>query len=468
MKWLNQGKKTYSGVFIDGGLGYAKATNRYRERRQKFFQTSKHPLLLFSVDVGPGGHNIWPYLAAPIYQEPFFIWFTGINQFPTALFLDPSNKNEVLFLPPKDLKFEFWQGARLGVGDEKNKQVAKQITGIENILPLHDLDDFLVKWSNKNDNKKTLGLLWYERKAKGKNKKKIIKDSNWIQNRKIKSNKKLKNIDFKNLAKELFSLRLPLDKVDVKNARRAGYLTGEAFQHVLPQVKSCRFEYEVAGLLEGEMLKRTPYGKSFPTIAASGKNATILHYEKYDDKFKPNDLLLLDFGLRWNTMHADISRTIPISGKFNFLQKLLYQICLDAQQLVEKKARAGVTIKELNDWCWDFIEENLKTHFLEQGGKMKRNYKKMPHGVSHLMGEMEHDGDPFGNYKNEPMQKGWMISNEPGIYGQFSIIKNGKKYDQPIGIRLEDDLLIQTNGCVNLSKNVPKEIDEIERLMEGL
>ncbi len=469
MKLIEKGKKIYSGVFIDNGLPHKKAVDLYRERRQNFFQASTCPLLLFSVDIGPGGHNIWPYVAAPIYQEPFFIWFTGLNQFPAVLFLDPQKKKEVLFLPQKNPSFEFWQGVRLGLGNEKNEQTAKAVTGIKNVLPLKDLDNFLFKWNDSNKNNPPhLGLLWYEKKAEGKNKKKLIKDSNWIQGEKIKRDKKLnKNIEFKNLSKELFSLRLPLDKVDIRNAQRACHLTGEAFKNILPQVKSCEFEYEVAGLLEGEMLKRTPDGKSFPTIAASGKNATILHYEKYDDQVKPGELLLLDFGLRWKTMHADISRTIPISGKFNFLQKLLYQICLNAQKLVEKKARAGKTIKQLNEICWEYIEADIKTHFLDRGGKMKRSYEKSPHGVSHLMGEMEHDGDPFGDYKDEPMQEGWMISNEPGIYGWFSITKDGKKYDEYLGIRLEDDLLIKKNGCVNFSKNIPREIKEIENMMHS-
>lgn len=471
MRLIEKGKNIYSGVFINNGLHHKLALERYRKRRERFLKEFSFPLLIFSVDTGPGGHNIWPYIAAPIYQEPLFMYLTGINQLPCALFLDPlrKNKKEVLFLPPKDIKFEFWQGVRLGLGESVHRETAKFVTGIENILPLKDLDKILhQRFKNK---KSSLGLLWYEGKKQkdGKKKKIIIKDSNWTQGenikKKIRSSKDCHELRFENISAKQFSLRLPLDSVDKKNALKAGNLTAEAFQETLPHIKSCCFEYEIAGILDGNLLKRTPYGKSFPTIAASGKNATILHYEKYDDKLGKGELFLLDFGLRWGTMHADISRTIPLSGQFNPLQKILYTICLETGHWVEKNARAGVSIKELNDLCWNRLENELETHFLSKGGKMIRSYDKIPHGVSHLMGEMEHDGDPFGEYKNSPMEEGWMISSEPGLYGRFSITLEGKKYDEHIGIRIEDNLLIQKNNCLNLSKQVPKTVLEIEELM---
>ena len=173
----------------------------------------------------------------------------------------------------------------------------------------------------------------------------------------------------------------------------------------------------------------------------------------------------MHFGTRYMSMHADISRTFPVNGIFNPLQTILYQIALEANLLVEKSAKAGVTIKTINELCWSFINTELKNRFTKLGGKMKLKYKNAPHGVSHLMGEQEHDGDPFGEYKNQPMVPGWLISNEPGIYGDFKIKLNGKTYDQAIGIRVEDNLLIQEKDCKNLSAGCPKTIAEIEKIM---
>jgi Xaa-Pro aminopeptidase len=213
------------------------------------------------------------------------------------------------------------------------------------------------------------------------------------------------------------------------------------------------------------MLEKSSYGLSFPSIIASGHNATVLHYMKNDDGFKKSEMILMDFGVRWMTMHADISRTVPASGKFNPMQKMLYEIVLKAQLAVQRKARSGVAIDDLNDCCWSSINRDLDMIFKSAGGKMKLRYKDRPHGVSHLMGEQEHDGDPFRNYLSEPMQEGWLISNEPGLYGSFKIRLNGKSYDEEIGIRIEDNLLITKTGCKNLSSSIPKTVREIEKLM---
>ncbi len=213
------------------------------------------------------------------------------------------------------------------------------------------------------------------------------------------------------------------------------------------------------------MLEESPYGLSFPSIIASGPNATVLHYMKNDDIFSKGEMVLMDFGVRWMTMHADISRTVPASGKFNPMQKMLYEIVLKAQLAVQRTARRGITMNELNDCCWNSVNKGLEKIFKSAGGKFKLRYKDRPHGVSHLMGEQEHDGDPFRNYLSEPMQEGWLISNEPGLYGSFKICLNGKIYDEEIGIRIEDNLLITKTGCENLSRLIPKTVRQIEKLM---
>ena len=124
----------------------------------------------------------------------------------------------------------------------------------------------------------------------------------------------------------------------------------------------------------------------------------------------------------------------------------------------------GVTIKELNEVCWGTINEWLDNDFKALGGMYKLKYNKQPHGVSHLMGEQEHDGDPFRMYLTQPMKEGWLISNEPGLYGIFKLKWKGKTYEQEIGIRIEDNLMIGKRGSKNLS-STPKTVAEIERLM---
>jgi len=295
----------------------------------------------------------------------------------------------------------------------------------------------------------------------------IKKDHNWkFKNRLarcLRSQGSLSSLN--NIMKNHFELRLPLDTYDVKNTLLAEKITGRSFVETLKNFNLFKSEYQVQGFLEGRMLEESPYGLSFPSIIASGPNATVLHYMKNDDIFSKGEMVLMDFGVRWMTMHADISRTVPASGKFNPMQKMLYEIVLKAQLAVQRTARRGITMNELNDCCWDSVNRDLEKTFKSAGGKMKLRYKDRPHGVSHLMGEQEHDGDPFRNYLSEPMREGWLISNEPGLYGSFKIRLNGKLYDEEIGIRIEDNLLITKTGCKNLSSSIPKTVRQIEKLM---
>ena len=463
-------KKTYSGIFRDAGAG-AQAKRRYRDRRKKLMQRENKLMAITGVPYGPGGETVWAYAHCPTYQEPAMMHFTGVNQTNVILLLDPHSKesDEILFVGKKDLTMEFWEGVRFGVGDPKSVKEAQSVTGIKDIRDVRDFEAVL-KERLFRQKKKELGLLWMEGTKKGR-KTSIQSDHNWefkkMVNRCIKSSK-APQTKMVNIMENHFDLRLPLDKYDVANTDKAQEITAEAFKETLRKFHNFNNESQIAGFLEGQMLMGSPYGLSFPSIIASGKNATVLHYMKNDDDFSKDEMVLMDFGVRWMTMHADISRTVPANGRFNHMQKLLYEIVLRAQWAVEQKAAPGVTIEQLNDVCWESVNHDLEHMFRKLGGKFKLKYNKRPHGVSHLMGEQEHDGDPFRNYTTQPMKPGWMISNEPGLYGKFKIKLYGGDYDAELGIRIEDNLLITDMGCINLSRCVPKTVTEIHRLMKNM
>lgn len=460
-------KKIYSGIFRDGGAGNA-ARRRYRERRKKLMKREGKLMAITGVPYGPGQETVWSYAHCPTYQEPAIMYLTGVNQPNVILLLDPGSKesDEILFVDKKDSSKEFWDGVRFGVGDPKSIREVRRVTGVRDVRGIQSFEEVLKVRFKKRRSKK-LGTLWMEGVWNGK-----IREIKTDHNGKFKARlvRCLRSLGGSapvlcNIMKSHFELRLPLDSHDVENTLDAQKIAGKAFKETLRNFYRFQKEYQVQGFLEGRMLEESPYGLSFPSIIASGKNATVLHYVKNDDSFSHNELALLDFGVRWMTMHADISRTIPVSGKFNPMQKMLYEIVLRAQSAVQRKARKGVTIDELNDCCWGSINRGLERVFRKAGGEFKLKYKERPHGVSHLMGEQEHDGDPFRNYTKEPMREGWMISNEPGLYGQFYIRLNGRVYDEEIGIRIEDNLLITKTGCRNLSKSIPKTVEQIECLM---
>ena len=462
-------KKTHSGIFRDGGAG-AYAKRRYRDRRNKLMEKENSLMVITGVPYGPSGKTVWAYAHSPTYQEPSIMYLTGINQNNVVLLLDPKSKvsTEILFVGRKDRIMEFWEGVRFGVGDKESLKEVQSVTGIKDVRDIEELKDVIEERFLKNK-KRSLATFWYEGLRKEK-KISITTDHNYDFKQKLAGwlrQWKAPKDALKNIMPNHFELRLPLDKYDIANARKAQEITGAGFKAMLKNFGNLKNECQIQGFVEGRMLMDSPYGLSYPSIVASGTNATTLHYMKNDDPIAKGEMMLMDFGIRWMTMHADITRSFPVSGKFNPMQKMLYEIVLKGQLAVEKAARAGVTIDELNDVCWAVINDGLEKKFVAAGGKYKLRYKDRPHGVSHLMGEQEHDGDPFRNYLKQSMKSGWMISNEPGLYGKFKIRLDGKNYDETIGIRIEDNLVMTQKGCMNLSSIIPKNVREIEKLMKG-
>ena len=166
-------------------------------------------------------------------------------------------------------------------------------------------------------------------------------------------------------------------------------------------------------------------------------------------------------------MCSDTSRTVPVSGAFNPMQRILYEIVLDTQSYVESIIKAGISIKEINHQCWEFLNQALEARFIKKGGVAKLDYDVSPHFVSHCVASVVHDGDVFGDYRQDPLMEDMIISNEPGLYGTFSITLNDIYYESRLGIRIEDMLLVNQSGCINLSKDIPKSVGDIERLMKG-
>jgi Xaa-Pro aminopeptidase len=413
--------KTYSQVFLSDGLG-SKAPLFYAKRRENHLKNLDSLCIYFSVS---------DESARRICQNPEFLYLTGINQSGAILVLDPLAKNkkekEILFLAKKDAKKEFWNGLRLGLPEPH----IKEITGFEIVLPL---DDFKP---------------WLEKRSANLKAKHIF--SNEIKNRKLPKRK----FELKDVSKINIAQRVVLEPERIVLAKKAQAIAKEAFLKILPRIATYKNERVLAADLECFMLQQTNNGLSFPSIVAAGKNASILHYAKKDSPIKSGDLILLDFGCRYNAVCCDISRTIPASGKFNPLQKLLYDIVLDTQKFHEKNVRSGLTLKELGKEAWLFLERILQERFTDLGGKMQRCYTDKPHGISHLIGDIVHEGTLNRDYLNEPLKPGMLISNEPGLYGHFELKIEGRIYSEHIGIRLEDDLLITTKGCENLSVGIP-------------
>lgn len=479
--------RKYSQVFPVGSAA-AKYPSHLIARRKAHLEALDSFAVFAGVPREPGSENIWIMNGLRIFQEPALIHLTGINQPKVILVLDPApgagrsarpGAREILFISEKDPAKEFWDGIRFGYPKHdtpeslRDLEELRALTGIQDIRPIDGFDDFFVDLVKRSPKPYGYTLFHSYRPAPGdeKRKGKILEtrtDHNWSfkeRLEKLARKSGRKGFGVRTWVDKHFELRLPLEGHQVKDTGTAVRHTAEAFRETLSRLGEFRDENELAAYLEGRMRARSPFGLSFPSIVAGGRNATVLHYLKNDEPLSRGSLVLIDFGVRYGTMHADITRTVPLGGKFNPLQALLYQIVLDAEKLTFELARPGETIRNLNRQVWAFLEDQLEKRFLSKGGKAVRAYEGQPHGLSHLMGEQEHDGDPHRVYQDQPLREGWQISNEPGLYGHFSMTLAGKRYSEWIGIRIEDDILVTRSGCRNLSREIPKEIHEIEALI---
>ncbi|MBK9575776.1 MAG: aminopeptidase P N-terminal domain-containing protein [Fibrobacteres bacterium] len=468
-----------SRVYVTGLAGL-RARDHFQRRRQEHLEAAAFPWIFHGLEKEPGADLHWLMNGVRIFQEPSVQYLTGINQPGATLVLDPTAKGaakQTLFLPWKDPSREFWDGIRLGLEKGRDARASlehlRELLGIDRILPADDLPAFLSALATRHAQ---LGV-FHQSYPNGQS---LSDDPSNRFASLVKKLAKPHGSKVVSIATEHLALRLPLDSWQIAECERAQDWTRDSFLELLPQLPSLATEHAIAGTLEGSMLRRSSFGLAFPTICAAGANAAVLHYMKNDEPVTPGSMVLLDFGCRSASMHADISRTLPANGRFDPLHRMLYGIVLSAQEYAQSLVRPGITIRELNKLVWQRLEDLLEDQFLSKGGTMVRPYAegklstmpgkakahpRQPHGLSHLMGEQEHDGDPFRLYQDQPLRPGLLISNEPGLYGRFRIRLAGRTHESTLGIRIEDDLLLTAKGCRNLSTGLPKDPDALENLI---
>lgn len=244
-------------------------------------------------------------------------------------------------------------------------------------------------------------------------------------------------------------LRMYKDADEISMMQKAVDITDQALQHVMKTLEPGMKEYQAQANYEYMVHYLGAEGPSFPTIAGSGKNGTMLHYETNRETCKDGSLLLLDLGVKYDGYCSDITRTYPVNGKFTDRQRSVYHVVLEANKEVARCAKPGMTTRDLNDICKKVLAKGcMDLGLIEEEGQLGKYYM---HGVSHHLGIDVHDVTIAG----EKLGPGSVITNEPGLYID----------EWEIGIRIEDDLLITEEGCVVLSKDIIKEPDEIEAFM---
>lgn len=255
-------------------------------------------------------------------------------------------------------------------------------------------------------------------------------------------------VSVENGAYMLTSLRLIKDDEEIEKLKKAISVTNQAILNMMKHAHADMKENELEAHFDF-VLKSHNCKHSFPSIVGSGKNATILHYGDNNQTIKDDTLVLCDLGASIEYYNADITRTFPINGKFTPRQKQIYNIVLEGNRYIMSLVKPQVTLRELNTKLIEYYETELKKIGLLENGKTVRDYYW--HGVSHMLGLETHDV----SLSNYPLQKGNVFTIEPGLYLE----------EEEIGIRIEDNVLVTEDGCINLSEEIIKSAEDIEAYM---
>ncbi len=336
---------------------------------------------------------------------------------------------EMMFINPYDEFKAKWVGAPLSKEDVYNQSLIKEI---------YYLDEFDLKIDELVKNVTKLYVDLKDEKNDYSNEMLYAKALKEKYNHLVIFNAE-------NLFKKARTIKLP---EEIEEMKKAISITKKGIENILTNMKES-YEYQLESYFDQAIKYHGATGYAFPTIAASGKNACCLHYMANEDIAKNGDLILFDLGCSYNMYCSDISRTFPVNGKFSPRQKELYNIVLRGQEHVMAHIKPGITTKELNQILIKFYAEKLKKIGLIKEDKEVLKYYY--HGVSHHIGLDCHDLCEY-----TPLEAGAIISNEPGLY----IAEEG------IGIRIEDDILVTEKGCINLSLDILKTVEDIEKFME--
>lgn len=381
-------------------------------------------------------------------QNSDLFWLTGIEQEDTMLVLFPDNPDpkyrEVLVLVrPNELK-EKWDGHRLRAHE------GTSISGIKTILWLDSLEAMLQTWIHLAD---TIYLNTNENDRK----------ANWVPVRDYRYAEIMKQRyplhQYKRSARILKDLRGIKTALEVDVLQKAIDITDNTFRRLVKFIRPGVMEYEIEAEIYHSFLMQRATGPGYGSIIASGDRARTLHYVENNQECKEGELLLMDFGAEYGYYNADLTRTVPVSGKFSRRQKTVYNACLHLHHYAASILKPGISIVDYTEKIGDeatVIFQKiglLKKSDVKNEDPENRAYRKyLYHGISHHLGIDVHD---LGT-RTEPIRAGMLFTIEPGIYIE----------EEQMGVRIENNFWVTRNGNKDLMKNIPITVEEIEALMK--
>lgn len=414
-----------------------------RERFVKSMQKNSIAIFVSNDEVPVNGDALYPYK-----QNSDLFWLSGITQEDSMVVLFPDNPDpkyrEVLVLVrPNELK-EKWDGKRLRSNE------AQEMSGIKTIVWLDSLDGLLQPWihladsiyldSNENDRKASL-----------------IASREYRFIEEMKSRYPLHN--YLRTARIMKELRGIKTSQEIELMQQAIDITNNTFRRLLKFIKPGVMEYEIEAEIYHSFLSQKSTGPAYGSIIAGGDRARTLHYVSNNQECKDGELILMDFGAEYGSYCADLTRTVPVNGKFTRRQKTVYNACLHLHDYAKSLLKPGITIVDYTDKVGEEATQQflkiglLKKSEVKNEDPENRAYRKyLYHGISHHLGIDVHD---LGT-RTEPLKPGMVLTVEPGIYIE----------EEKMGVRIENNVWITRNGNKDLMSKIPITVEEIEALMK--
>ena len=385
----------------------------------------------------------------PFRQNNDLFYLSGVDQEDSILVVFPDAPNakhkEILFLKETNEEIAIWEGEKL------TKEKAVESSGVETIVWLQDFE-------------KTLQTIIFEADTVLLNDNEHLRQGNEVETRDDRFRKwckeKFPNHNYGRVAPIMDYLRSVKEPEEIEMMQEACNITAKAVDRALKFIKPGVMEYEIEAELMHEFLRNRSRGFAYTPIIASGFNACVLHYIENNQECKEGDVILMDIGAEYGNYASDLTRSIPVSGKFTARQKEVYNAVLSVMKDAMDLLKPGVLLADYHKQVGELMTiQLLKLGLISQAEVDNENpdwpaYKKyFMHGTSHYIGLDVHDVGSW--YK--PIEAGMVFTVEPGIYIR----------EENLGIRLENDILITENGYRDLMAHIPLEADDVEAAMKA-
>lgn len=386
----------------------------------------------------------------PFKQNSDLFWLSGVEQEDTMVILYPDNpdvkfRDVLVLVRPNELK-EKWDGHRLTAKE------GKAVSGMETVIWLDTHDALLQTWIHQA-NTVYLNTNENDRKAN------VVQVRDYRYAAEMMERYPLH--DYRRSAKILKELRAIKTPLEIEVIQKAVDITDNTFRRLLKFIKPGAMEYEIDAEIWHSFLSQRATGPAYGSIIASGDRARTLHYVNNNNECKDGEIILMDFGASYGNYAADLTRSVPVNGKFSRRQKTVYNACLHLHQYAASILKPGISIVDYTDKIGDeatviFQKIGLlkKTDIKNEDPDNRAYRKYLYHGISHHLGIDVHD---VGT-RNEPIKAGMLFTIEPGIYIE----------QEKMGVRIENNFWITKNGNKDLMKNIPITVEEIEGMMKTL